>query len=105
MVNNQEISPITDEIFLSSVQLYDNFRSGTDYNIYVYNFALNPCSNNTQGTFNFSKVLHKDLRLSLVSPSKFTNNNYKPNILLRTYSHSFNFLIIKDGLAGVVYKQ
>lgn len=105
LVNNQEISPITDEIFLSSVQLYDNFRSGTDYNIYVYNFALNPCSNNPQGTFNFSKVLHKDLRLSLVSPSKFTNNNYKPNILLRTYSHSFNFLIIKDGLAGVVYKQ
>ncbi len=105
LANNQEISPVTDEIFLSSVQLYDNFRTGTDYNIYNYNFALNPCSHNPQGSLNFSKVLRKDLSISLVSPTKFTDNNYKPNILLRTYSHSFNFLIVKDGLAGLVYKQ
>jgi hypothetical protein len=105
LANNQEISPVTDEIFLSSVQLYDNFRTGTDYNIYNYNFALNPCSHNPQGSLNFSKILRKDISISLVSPTKFTNNNYKPNILLRTFSHSFNFLIVKDGLAGLIYKQ
>ncbi len=105
LANNQEISPVTDEIFLSSVQLYDNFRTGTDYNIYNYNFALNPCSHNPQGSLNFSKILRKDISITLVSPTKFVNNNYKPNILLRTFSHSFNFLIVKDGLAGLIYKQ
>lgn len=103
--NNVELIPVNDAIFLSSLQLYESFRAGTDYNIYIYNFALNPCSSSPMGTLNFSKLLHKELRLKLVDSSRYTDNGNRSSILVRTYSHSFNMIIIKDGLAGLLYQN
>jgi len=103
LVNNTEITQVSDAIFLSSVQLYDSFRTGTDYNVYNYNFALNPCSHSPMGTLNFSKVLKKTFRLKLTPTANFDDNNIIPNILVRFYSHNFNVLVIKDGLVGLAY--
>jgi hypothetical protein len=105
LVNNTELTPVNDAVFMSSVQLYDNFKTFSDYNIYISNYALNPVSSNPTGTFNFSKILNKALRLSLVDSSKYTNNSIKANIILRTYSCNYNFLMIKNGLGGLMYSK
>ena len=40
----------------------------------------------------------------LVDENKFTNNNFKPNILFKYYTCYNNILVIKDGLGGLMYQ-
>jgi hypothetical protein len=104
MVNNTELTNMKNAVFLSNIQMYENFKNGTNFNFYNYCFALDPTSFEPTGSINFSKILNKDLKLSLVDPSYFTNQSFTPKILVRTYSCKFNILRIRDGLAGLVYK-
>jgi hypothetical protein len=105
LVNNNELTNMKNAVFLSNIQMYDNFDSGTDYNIYNFSFALNPKLNEPSGTLNFSRLHKKDIRVKLVNQSNFSNCCDIPNILLRTYSCNFNILRIRDGLGGLEYTQ
>ena len=73
-------------------------------NLYVLSFALHPTRDEPTGTLNFSRILYKTLRLTLVDESKYTNNNYKPTLLFNYYSSYYNILVIKDGLGGLMYQ-
>ncbi len=109
MVNNTELTNMKNAVFLSDIQMYDNFNSGTNLNLYNFSFALNPQLSEPSGTLNFSRLHRKDLRIKLVDPSTYLNicdcNNINNKILLRTYSCSYNILRIRDGLGGLEYKQ
>ena len=39
-------------------------------------FALDPCKNRTTGTLNFSKIMHKSIKLQLEDEAKYTNNTF-----------------------------
>jgi len=72
------------------------------------------------GTINFSRILHKSLKFSLVDPDLFKNkkgssvtdsvNTYPgaeddtPNIIFKYYTSFYNILVIKDGLGGLMYQ-
>ena len=53
---------------------------------------------------NLSRVLYKNLKILLINENKFTNNNFKPNILFKHYTCYNNILVIKDGLGGLMYQ-
>lgn len=107
VVNNQELTSITDSVFLSSVQMYDKFNNGSTFTIYSYSFALDPNNLDPTGSLNFSKVLYKNLRLSLTNTDNYKMLDQIPNkpanVIVRTYSCNMNFLMIKDGLGGLVF--
>jgi len=103
LVNNNHLTNMKNAVFLSNIQMYDNFNSGTDLNVYNFSFSLDPCSSEPNGTLNFSRLLKKDISIKLVDSENYCSCIEKPKILLRTYSCSYNILRIKDGLGGLVY--
>lgn len=131
LVNNNDLLHTVDAKFLSSVQLYQRFKTGTDLTLYTYSFCLDPLAPEPTGTLNFSQVARKTLVVQLTknenlqqtydSNSFFTDNviieheptlsgdrtqvwvQDHPNIHLRMYSVYYNVLVIRDGLAGLKY--
>jgi hypothetical protein len=103
-LNNNDINDNVDAKFLSDVQLYQKFNNSSEGTVYVLSFALEPRKDEPTGTINFSRILYKTLKLTLVDESYYTNNNFKPNILFNYYSSFYNILVINDGLAGLMYQ-
>ena len=103
-LNNNDINDNVDAKFLSDVILYQRFNTSVNGNLYVLSFALHPTRDEPTGTLNFSRILYKTLRLTLVDESKYTNNNYKPTLIFNYYSSYYNILVIKDGLGGLMYQ-
>ena len=71
--------------------------------IYLYNFALNPNSNEPTGTINLSVFKNKNFQIKLVNEENYTNKNVKSDILFRYYTSYFNILLISDGMAALLY--
>tara|TARA_B100000963_G_C22633387_1_gene676195 strand:- start:2620 stop:4065 length:1446 start_codon:yes stop_codon:yes gene_type:complete len=103
LVNNTAIMDGIDPIFLSKTQIYERFKGSTLNPFYLYNFALNPNSNEPTGTFNLSVYKKKTFQIRLVDEQNYTNNNKKTDILFRYYTSYFNILLISDGMAGLLY--
>jgi hypothetical protein len=68
--------------------------SGNNY-IYYYCFANNVDSIQPSGTSNFSKI--DDVKLNLTFPTYITSGN------IRLYALNYNFLKIRNGMAGILY--
>ena len=62
---------------------------------YVYPFVLDPLSKQPQGHINMSRILKKQLTLYL-NTSQFDRN-------IRVYARSYNIMMIKDGLCGLMF--
>jgi hypothetical protein len=62
---------------------------------YVYPFVLDPLAKQPQGHVNMSRILKKQLTLYL-NTSQFDRN-------VRVYARSYNIMIIKDGLCGLMF--
>lgn len=119
-LNNNDITDSLDATFLSDVQLHQKFNTSTEGIIYAFSFALYPRKLEPSGTINFSRILHKSLKFSLVDPDLFKNkkgssitvedNTYPgaeddtPNIIFKYYTSFYNILVIKDGLGGLMYQ-
>jgi hypothetical protein len=125
-LNNNDITDSLDATFLSDVQLHQKFNTSTEGIIYAFSFALYPRNIEPSGTINFSRILHKSLKLSLVDPTLFKNklgSNVTdtdlpsllpsaylgaavdtPNIIFKYYTSFYNILVIKDGLGGLMYQ-
>lgn len=125
-LNNNDITDSLDATFLSDVQLHQKFNTSTEGIIYAFSFALYPRNIEPSGTINFSRILHKSLKLSLVDPTLFKNklgSNVTdtgspsplpsaylgaavdtPNIIFNYYTSYYNILVIKDGLGGLMYQ-
>jgi hypothetical protein len=119
-LNNNDITDSLDATFLSDVQLHQKFNTSTEGIIYAFSFALYPRKLEPSGTINFSRILHKSLKLSLVDPTLFKNkkgsnvtvvsrsypgaDDNTPNIIFKYYTSFYNILVIKDGLGGLMYQ-
>jgi len=103
-LNNTDLNDTVDSIFLSDVELYHKFNNSSEGIVYIFSFSLYPRESEPSGTINLSRVLYKNLKLTLVDENKFTNNNFKPNILFKYYTCYNNILVIKDGLGGLMYQ-
>lgn len=77
-------------------QKYYNDADNTQlFRGYVYPFVLDPLSKQPQGHVNMSRILKKQLTLYL-NTSQFDRN-------VRVYARSYNIMIIKDGLCGLMF--
>ena len=105
-LNNNDITDSLDATFLSDVQLHQKFNTSTEGIIYAFSFALYPRQMEPSGTINFSRILHKSLKLSLVDPTHIENfeGAATPNIIFKYYTSFYNILVIKDGLGGLMYQ-
>jgi len=65
----------------------------------MYSFALNPFDIEPSGTCNFSKINHKNIKIS------FANNNLETikNKPLYFFAVNYNVFIISDGMAAIRY--
>ena len=88
------------------------------YQLFCYNFNLNS-SNEVDGSLNFSRLIKKSISFKIGSDYKnYLNNNAGFSVsgtwndlftndfnklLFKCYSCYYNYLIIKDGLAGLKY--
>lgn len=77
-------------------QKYYNDADNTQlFRGYVYPFVLDPLSKQPQGHINMSRILKKQLTLYL-NTSQFDRN-------IRVYARSYNIMVIKDGLCGLMF--
>ena len=102
-VNNTAILDGINPVFISKATIYERFKGCNLSPFYVYNFALNPYSNEPTGSFNLSVYKKKSFEVSLVDEAKYTNGAVKTDILFRYYTSYFNILLISDGMAGLLY--
>ena len=103
LVNNTAIIEGIDPIFISKSQIYERFKGSSVNPIYLYNFALNPNSNEPTGTINLSVFKKKTFQIKLVNEENYTDKSIKSDVLFRYYTSYFNILLISDGMAGLLY--
>ena len=75
---------------------YYHTRTPVDRYIYVYSFALKPEDHQPSGTYNFSRVDHRYLRLLLnpVNTENTDTNEYNINV----FATNYNLLTIENGM-------
>ena len=101
-LNNTDLNDTVDAIFLSDVELYHKFNNSSEI-VYIFNFSLYPRASEPSGTINLSRVLYKNLKLTHEDENKFSNNNFKPNILFKYYTCYNNILVIRR-FGGLMYQ-
>jgi len=69
--------------------------------IYLYSFALKPESHQPSGTYNFSKIDHRYLRL-LLNPKNITNSDTNEYII-NVFATNYNILTIEHGVGTLEY--
>tara|TARA_B100001093_G_scaffold47838_1_gene40692 strand:+ start:1177 stop:2586 length:1410 start_codon:yes stop_codon:yes gene_type:complete len=104
VMNNSDVINPMDSLFLSDLQMFEKFNNSSLSPFYIYSFALKPQLIEPTGTMNLSRIKHKTIKIKLKNENLFTNNSIKPNILLRHYNCHYNILVIKSGLAGLMYQ-
>ena len=104
--------------FLNNVSALNKNNIKMTYQLFCYNFNLNS-SNEVDGSLNFSRLIKKSISFKIGSDYKnYLNNNAGFSVsstwndlftndfnklLFKCYSCYYNYLIIKDGLAGLKY--
>jgi len=69
--------------------------------IYLYSFALKPEAHQPSGTYNFSKIDHRYLRL-LLNPKNITNSDTNEYII-NVFATNYNILTIEHGVGTLEY--
>ncbi|ADO67432.1 putative capsid protein 2 [Cafeteria roenbergensis virus] len=104
------------------LQNYEHYRNSADQYIYLYSFSVNPLSNNPSGSCNFSRIDNAQLQFKLrtVPKTSLTITNSENNVevikvngsikddnagLLTLYATNYNYLIIKNGVAGLKFNN
>lgn len=104
VLNNSDINDNIDSIFLSDVEMYQKFGNSTEEIIYLFSFALHPRKPEPSGTVNLSRILYKSIKFTIKDEADITNDNTTSNLLFNYYTCYNNILVIKDGLAGLMYQ-
>lgn len=92
-----------DNLFLCYKQSLDNHESTPSGNALdgggkycSYSFSLNPVSGFPMGSVNMSRIIHKELKITLPS-------NINDDVVVRVYAVSHNVLVFSHGLAGLKF--
>lgn len=109
--NNMERLEYKDYKYFHYIQNYENYRTYLEHYVYLYSFSNEPKKFDPTGTINFSRIDNAELQIQL-------NNNSIENIgandtltigpgnsgsVLNVFAHNYNFLVFKNGLAGLKY--
>jgi hypothetical protein len=104
LLDNIKVINGINPIFISKTQMYEKFSGPAGLQpIYIYNFSLEPDSNQPTGTINMSSFSKKTFQIKLCDDGKYTTFGDKSDILFRHYTCYFNILVISDGMAGLMY--
>lgn len=94
-VDGKDLFDALPEEYFRLVQPYQHHSTVPNKYIYCYNFGLNPEQIQPSGTLNFSKLTDACLYASMTAPT--------PACQLYLYAVSYNFLIIKQGMAALAF--
>ena len=96
------------------LQNYENYRNKLEHYVYLYSFSGNPKSETPMGSLNFSRVDNAQLQITMNESSKTKNKVYlnasnygkldDSNHNIVAYGINYNYLIIRNGMAGLAYK-
>ena len=106
LLDNIKVINGINPIFISKTQMYEKFSGPAGLQpIYIYNFSLEPDSNQPTGTINMSSFSKKTFQIKLCDENNYTSSvdDVKSDILFRHYTCYFNILVISDGMAGLMY--
>jgi len=98
-INNYDLLDKIPSKILNNIEFYNKFKNSSNILLYVYSFALYPNEVAPSGSFNFSKLHNQFIKLKLIDPSIFNNEELMVNI----YVSSYNILSISEGLTGFRY--
>lgn len=97
------------------LQNYENYRNKLEHLVYLYCFSSKPKSNLPSGSLNFSRVDNSHLQFKINENTKnqikkwISDSDYKlltDNYLTVTvYATNYNYLVIKGGMAGLLFKN
>ena len=119
LVNGRELVGWNNWKYYYYTQNYENYRNKMEHLVYLYSFSTNPKSSSPAGSLNFSRVDNAQLQFTMnqktkdifnglrMKSSDDISNNYKSNnnqFTIQIYAVNYNYLIIKNGMAGVAYK-
>ena len=69
----------------------------------MYSFALNPEEHQPSGTYDFSKIDHRYIRL-LLNPKNHSNINSNTNeYIINVFATNYNVLSIEHGVASIEF--
>ena len=92
-----------DNLFLSYKQSLDNHKTTPSGNALdgggkycSYSFSLNPVSGLPMGSVNMSRIIHKEMKITIPS-------NIGDDVVVRVYAVSHNVLVFSHGLAGLKF--
>lgn len=97
------------------LQNYEYFKTGLEHYIYLYSFSGNPRSGSPVGSLNFSRVDNAQLKID-INNKAITNAQSrvrssekssvdKNNLICCVFAINYNYLVIKNGMAGLMYNN
>lgn len=96
------------------LQNYENYRNKLEHNIYLYSFTGNPKSKTPMGSLNFSRLEEAQLQIKIneENRTKFksireSNKQYKgddESLTINVYAINYNYLVIKGGVASLLFE-
>ena len=98
-----------DAKYYYNMQNHENYRNTVQSYVYVYSFTSNPTKDTNFNGCNFSRIENPYIQFE-VKPETFiidpSGNSYTedPNYEFKCYATSFNFLIIRNGIAALQYQ-
>ena len=104
------------------LQNYEHYKNATKHYIYLYSFSLKPLSYQPTGSCNFSRIDNAQLQFKLKNISNInipiTNINNTPSSIsinnnirgsnpanFTVYTTNYNYLVIKNGMAGLKFNN
>lgn len=98
LLNSQPRTEISVPEYYTYIQSFQSHLNSSNDGIHFYSFALFPDEQQPSGTFNFSKIDHANLQLTM---NKIVN--YQNPAKVRIYAVQYNIFRIIDGLGGMVF--
>jgi hypothetical protein len=117
LFNGIERVPWKNYKYFFYLQNYEHYRIYPENYVYVYSFALDPTNKQPTGSCNFSRIDNAQLQFKLYqvpirqvnSSDGLLNINGSINVnnpgILRIFAINFNYLIIKNGMAGLEFNN
>ena len=97
LLDGQERFEKRSEAYFRLVQPYQHHTHGIDKHIYVYSFGLTPEDIQPSGTMNFSRFDSVELQVTIRAGNPETN--------LNTFATNYNLLVIRNGMANVLFSS
>lgn len=95
------------------LQNYENYKNKLEHHIYLYSFSGNPKAKTPMGSLNFSRIDNSQLQFTMNSDTKSESKRFladstvadDENYNINIYATNYNYLMIRGGMAGLLYSN